>query len=269
MTIKACQFKQCQMLILSSWIRTPSCLRSDIITLGSLYNTNIDLKGGKNALTVNGEVSLHYQTITANSGNDSVHLNGNVNSAKINYTGKDLFIAGNVDYTDITLSNLVDEITINGTFNYINEKLTMRGGDDTLNIGHIDALSTTGKGVDGGRGFDTLNLTGGGTFSQPKTVELRDFTGFELVDMTSKDGNSINVLDLYGNYTEYAKSLDGATGLYIRGDDEDAVKMSGYFERFSKTGQTVTDKDNEQYDVWQNTNDPNLLLYIQDNIQII
>ncbi|STZ55714.1 Uncharacterised protein [Moraxella lacunata] len=268
---------------------------NNVITLNKdAFATNIEAGNGDDKVVINGNFNASttgVNYIKLGGGTNYLHIKGKVDGASLfAEEGNDTIIiegdyrAGYADgVATLNLGDGVNHLTINGSitnFHSSNSKIisginndiiTIKGensmsietgdGDDIVSLGSINSGRQS---INGGNGFDSLKVNNAGSIS------LSDLLDFESIDMTSADGKAINTLTINSadSYQSYMNTLDNVGGLYVRGDDGDKIKL-GQQGEFTKTNQTINDKNGEAYDVWQATNNNELQIYIQSDLVIL
>ena len=159
-----------------------------------------------------------------------------------------------------------------------NSQVDMGEGDDVVNLGNGIAYDKDGFSetyIDGGAGYDTLNITGGGVTQSMATVNPRTgattntnfIKGFEVIDLGDSGNSLTNVTwtAIQNNNAEQALRIlsDGGMG-------SDAASV-GLDSTWSQVGTETA--DGVTYDVYHSSsntaNNDNLDIWIQQGIQII
>ncbi|MDA1050346.1 MAG: dockerin type I domain-containing protein [Planctomycetota bacterium] len=127
------------------------------------------------------------------------------------------------DKSDRLVGTIVRDVLIGGQGN---DELIGNGGLDVLRGGQgDDILAITDLGfqrIDGGHGFDTLRLDGGGAVLNLSDPQLGRLTDIEQIDLS---GAGVNVVIITPrNVREVTESLNT---LLVIGDADDAVRLAG------------------------------------------
>ncbi|MES9963595.1 MAG: Ig-like domain-containing protein, partial [Candidatus Sedimenticola sp. 20ELBAFRAG] len=148
-----------------------------------------------------------------------------------------------------------DTITGNGGYDIL---LGGEGNDDLIiNADNIDKLGSAPAGgsdeealglqmlVDGGNGFDTLQLDGAGIALDLTTIATDPITNIELIDITGSGANQLTLGndDIIAIGTE--DDGNGAIILRIEGDGNDTVTATGFIDNGTATDAVTGNTYNE------------------------
>ena len=135
------------------------------------------------------------------------------------------------DGDDILDGNAGDDILLGGNGNDI---LTGGAGDDVLMGGMGDDIINTDLNdlrIDGGAGFDTLNIEAGPTPAQINaSTDLHDVTGIDRIDLSNgQTGDNVSLTT-----SDIVRISDNGT-LFVKGDSGDEVSATEFTVRGSDT----------------------------------
>ena len=226
--------------------------------------------------------------IEALDGNDYLEIQGsNGVPGILGYINNNYLGTTGDKYIQVNMGSGDDELVVTGAGGGSNVKydgaaiwesqVDMGSGDDVVNVGGA-IKATTNKlldtYVDGGAGYDTLNITGGGVTQSMATVNpttgattnTNFIKGFEVIDL-GDNGNSLTNVTwtaIQNNNAEQALRILSDNGM---GSDASVGLDSTWSQVGTETADGVT------YDVYHSSsntaNNDNLDIWIQQGIQII
>ena len=237
-------------------------------------------------------VQYHGTLLDTGDGNDSITiLDVNEWSGVLGFITGPSPVTGS-DYIRVNMGAGADVLTVEGKLtdsgslgtlsavrnkSISNSQVDMGEGDDVVNLGNgiaydKDVFSETY--IDGGAGYDTLNITGGGVTQSMATVHPRTgattdtnfIKGFEVIDLGDSGNSLTNVTwtAIQNNNAEQALRILSDGGM---GSDASVGLDSTWKQVSTETADGVT------YDVYRSTSNTagndHLDIWIQQGIDII
>ncbi|PKG84097.1 hypothetical protein CXF85_09255, partial [Colwellia sp. 75C3] len=177
-------------------------------------NMLFDGAGGINTITGSDNATT-WNVLTANKGNVSGFTFEDINNL-VGGTGVDnINVSAAMDSIATGAGN--DEVTITASVVTGDiSSLDLGANDDTLRIANLDSVTNV---IEGGADTDTLELTG-----TTETLNLADISGFEIVNTTSTNSNTLH-------------ASDGENTWVVSADNEGTVQL-GAADAISFTGFT-------------------------------